>query len=69
MTDADLRLAEQVRTACLAAALDAYEDAGLRGLCAEGRWECAIDALRALPLNDLVSRPDSTPVGGSGAGE
>lgn len=69
MSDADLRLAEQVRTACLAAALEAYEDAGLRGLCAEGRWECAIDALRAIPLKELVPRPDSMPVGGSDAGE
>jgi uncharacterized damage-inducible protein DinB len=33
--------------ASLAAALDAWEDAGLRGLCGEGRLEVAIDALRA----------------------
>lgn len=39
-----------LRQACLQAAADAYEDAGLRGLCAEGRWECALDAMRAVDL-------------------
>ncbi len=34
-----LCLAQAVRDACLTAALRAYEDAGLSGLCPEGRWE------------------------------
>jgi len=37
-----------IRNACVAAALDAWDDAGMRGLCAEGRWEVAIGAIRAL---------------------
>ena len=37
-----LQLAEAVRQACIAAALWAYEDAGLSGLCQEGRWEYAV---------------------------
>ncbi|GMV05078.1 MAG: hypothetical protein AMXMBFR53_13580 [Gemmatimonadota bacterium] len=37
-----------VRDVCLRAALDAWEDAGLRGLCAEGRWEAAVGAIRSL---------------------
>ena len=41
-------LAEHVRAACLEAALAAYEDAGIRGLCAEGRWEAALAAIRQL---------------------
>ena len=41
---------EDVRRALLDAALDAYEDAGLRGLCAEGRWEAAVSAMRSLDL-------------------
>jgi len=65
MTDAARTLAEQVRAACLQTALDAYEDAGLRGLCAEGRWECAVDALRSLSLSEIVARSDAKPVGGS----
>jgi glutamate formiminotransferase/formiminotetrahydrofolate cyclodeaminase len=38
------------------AALAAYEDAGLSGLCAEGRWEAAVDAMRRLDL-----APSGTP--------
>ena len=49
-----LPVAETVRAACLNAALLAYEDAGIRGLCAEGRWEAAIDAMRELDLSALV---------------
>jgi hypothetical protein len=46
---------ERVRRACVEAAQRAYEDAGLRGLCAEGRWEAAIDAMRALDLHTLAA--------------
>jgi hypothetical protein len=49
-----LRIAQAVRAACLTAALRAYEDAGLSGLCHEGRWECAVDAIRAMDLQALV---------------
>jgi len=40
--DASRLLAERVRAACVDAALDAYEEAGIRGLCVEGRWEAAV---------------------------
>jgi hypothetical protein len=50
-----LRIAEDVRAACLAAALDAYEQASMRGLCHEGAWECAIGAIRSLKLQEVVS--------------
>ncbi len=43
-------LAEHIRVALLDAALRAYEEAGLRGLCTEGRWEAAVDAMRSLDL-------------------
>jgi hypothetical protein len=35
-------LAKRIRNACLEAVRQAYEDAGVQGLCAEGRWEAAI---------------------------
>jgi aminoglycoside 6'-N-acetyltransferase I len=43
-------LAEQVRTRLMRAALQAYEDASLQGLCAEGAWEAALGAMRRLDL-------------------
>ena len=46
--------AERVRSALLEAALLAYDDAGLRGLCAEGRWEAAVNALRSLDLHPVL---------------
>ncbi|HET6579225.1 MAG TPA: hypothetical protein VFG66_12940 [Gemmatimonadales bacterium] len=44
------RLAERVRAALVHAALDAYEDAAVRGLCCEGAWEVAVAAMRGLDL-------------------
>jgi formiminotetrahydrofolate cyclodeaminase len=49
----DLGAAETLRRAILGAALGAYDDAGLSGLCAEGRWEAAVDAMRALDISSL----------------
>ncbi|HYW04149.1 MAG TPA: acetyltransferase [Gammaproteobacteria bacterium] len=48
------RLAQRVRQACLRAALEAWEEGGIAGLCAEGRWELAVDAVRALDLEPLL---------------
>ena len=50
-------LVETVRAACLEAALAAYEDAGIRGLCADGRWEAALAAIRHLDLSLLLDPP------------
>jgi hypothetical protein len=58
MTD-PLPLAEAVRKACIEAALAAYEDAGIAGLCAEGRWEAAISALQSLDLGRIATGDDS----------
>lgn len=56
MTDMTQRMdqqAEQIRRAMIRAFERAYEDAGLRGLCPEGRYEAAIEAVRQLDLNAL----------------
>lgn len=47
-------LAEAVRRACLRAALRAHEDAGIQGLCAEGRWEAAVSAIRGVDVGRVV---------------
>ena len=49
--------AETVRAACLDAAIGAYEDAGIRGLCPEGRWEAAVAAIRHLDLCGILEPP------------
>jgi hypothetical protein len=52
--DGARRLAEAVREACLHAAQEAYENAGISGLCEEGRWECAVGAIRGLDVELLL---------------
>ncbi|HYW10646.1 MAG TPA: hypothetical protein VE871_01785 [Longimicrobium sp.] len=47
-------LAESVRHAIIEAGEAAYEDAGIQGLCAEGRWEAAVAAMRAADLGHIV---------------
>ena len=59
MTD-KTKIAELVRTACLEAALAAYEDAGISGLCAEGRWEYAMQAIRILDLEKILRQSGSS---------
>jgi hypothetical protein len=62
-------VAEAVRNACLEAALKAYEEASISGLCHEGAWECAVGAIRDVDLDDAVRKvmerrstgPDSAP--------
>lgn len=72
-------LMEAVRTACLDAAIDAYEDAGIQGLCADGRWEAAVSAIREVDLSRVIdcaaepaplanSKRDGGPVRPSGSG-
>jgi hypothetical protein len=48
------RVAHAVREACIRVALDGYEQGGLGGLCADGRFEMAIDSVRALDLDGIV---------------
>jgi hypothetical protein len=55
--DRSLILIETVRAACLDAAVLAYEDAGIRGLCTDGRWEAAMAAIRQLDLSGLLEPP------------
>ena len=55
----EIDVVERVRGALLDAALRAWEDAGVRGLCAEGRWEAAVDAMRGLDLSRIGAAADS----------
>ncbi len=53
-SDRDKRIAEAVRAACVAAAQESYERAGADGLCDEGAWEAAIDAVRSLDIAAIL---------------
>jgi len=61
MTDQDRQLALSIRNACIAAAREAYEDAGIRGLCPEGRWEAALGAIEAIRLDEFIVEHASEP--------
>lgn len=47
-------VAEETQRALVAVALQAYEEAGLSGLCAEGRWEVALGAMRSYDVRKLT---------------
>ncbi|WPB76588.1 DUF3565 domain-containing protein [Archangium violaceum] len=47
-------VARAVREALMSAAREAYEEGGLSGLCAEGRWDLALDAMRAADLTPAI---------------
>lgn len=47
-------LAESIRRAVIQAGEAAYEDAGIQGLCAEGRWEVAVAAMRSVDVESLA---------------
>lgn len=53
-TDTSSVVAETVRAACLNVARLAYEDAGIRGLCADGRSEAALTDIRRLDLSVVL---------------
>lgn len=59
-TDPHQSLAAAVRRALIDAAESAYEDAGIRGLCEEGRWEAAVSAMRALDVEAVARQAASS---------
>jgi hypothetical protein len=47
-------IAEATHRALVAVALQAYEEAGLSGLCGEGRWEVALGAMRNYDVRNVT---------------
>lgn len=45
-------LIESARTAMV----EAYDNAGMSGLCAEGRWDLALDALNSLDVKSILNK-------------
>jgi len=54
-----MELAERVRAAMVEAAVAAYQDASVRGLCAEGAFEAAVSAMRACDLRRVAARREA----------
>ena len=50
-----------VREACVTTLLEAYEEAGLQGLCGEGRFEVAVDSVRSANVEKLLESRISDP--------
>lgn len=50
------QLTTAVRDACFSAAVTAYEDARMAGLCHEGAWECALESIRAINVDSMVPK-------------
>ena len=55
-------VAEKIRATFVESALTSYEDAAANGLCAQGAWECAVDAMRRVEITDLLK---SLPLSGA----
>ncbi len=51
-----LEVAQAVRDACRTAVAEAWEDAGVQGLCVEGRCEVAVGAIERSALKSIVER-------------
>lgn len=56
-----IAIAQAVRGACVAAALEGYERAQISGLCQEGAWEVAVDAIRMLDLKTILQAMTEDP--------
>lgn len=53
-------IAEDVHRACVETTLSAYESARMDGLCHEGAWEIAVNALRQLDLDAILHKTSDT---------
>jgi len=54
-----LKIAEQIRNACIKAAKEGFLDASMSGLCTEGAMEAAISAIESLDVEQLVEKQKS----------
>lgn len=52
--DEQRRIAEAIKAACLKAAIEAYQHAKMSGLCQEGAWELAMDAIKSLDTEAVL---------------
>ncbi|MDR3626670.1 MAG: hypothetical protein P4L45_07545 [Ignavibacteriaceae bacterium] len=58
--DIIIRIAGKVKNECINAALEAYAAASGDGLCCEGAWECAINAIKNINIPDIINSSNSS---------
>lgn len=51
-------LAELIRMECIKAAKEAFQDASIRGLCADGAVEAAVGAIQSLDMDKIIQKRD-----------
>lgn len=49
-------VAEKVRTACIKAAQEGFQDASMSGLCMEGAIESAVGSIQSLNLDKIIDK-------------
>lgn len=49
------KIAEATQRSLVEVAIRAYEEAGLSGLCADGRWEVALGAIRSYDVSKNIN--------------
>jgi len=50
------KIAEKVRSACIEAAREGFQDASMSGLCLEGAIEAAIGSIQSLDLEFIIDK-------------
>lgn len=55
MNTEEKNIAEKVREECVKEFVRAYEEGGIKGLCEEGRIEYAVDSVKSLDLQKILS--------------
>ncbi|HLR31084.1 MAG TPA: hypothetical protein VK074_01250 [Fodinibius sp.] len=51
-----IRVAQEIRKACIEAAREGFRDASMSGLCTEGAMEAAIGAMQSLDLESIITK-------------
>lgn len=55
------KIAEATQRSLVEIAIRAYEEAGLSGLCADGRWEVALGAIRSCDVSKQINDDEPPP--------
>jgi hypothetical protein len=53
-------IAKKIKAECIRTALESFETASRDGVCCEGAWECAIDAIRNINPLEIINWGDSS---------